>query len=51
LHSSDWERWYPLCGTRLRVLLPAEQNAGLAIYYGVGGRWGQKARERFSCAD
>ena len=36
---------------RKAALSPAEQNAGLAIYYGIGGRWEQKARERLSCAD
>jgi hypothetical protein len=35
---------------RRASLSPAQQNAGLARYYEISGKWEKKARERLSCA-
>jgi hypothetical protein len=34
---------------RRTELTPPEQNAGLAMYYEIAGRWEQQAREHLSC--
>jgi hypothetical protein len=36
---------------RKAKLSPAQQNAGLASFYEISGRWERKAKERMSCAD